>query len=287
MSTRDGDRSRARRDELFDQLQGVADLVGIQTDVGLIALPTWDRKLSRSLFLRRTRGDVTNLGRVMRVLDGLGLGEGARTGAFIDVGANLGTTTLAALRLHGFPEAVAIEPAPENCRLLRGNLALNGVAARATVVEAAVSDRVGREPLVVSRASAGSHRLACSGDDPRRTVDVNVVTLDSLMQRKGIGVQNGGIVWIDAHGQEGQVLAGARALLSGGVPLVADFKPDALRRVGGLEAYLGVVGACYTHVMDLAGGGGAQDLSLQPVATVGALAETYVSGRTDLLFVHL
>jgi hypothetical protein len=60
--------------------------------------------------------DEDKLGRVVEHL-------GAH-GTLIDVGANVGVTTLPALRRFGFERAIAIEPSPDNVRLLRAALAL-------------------------------------------------------------------------------------------------------------------------------------------------------------------
>ena len=70
---------------------------------------------------------------------------------FADIGANVGTTTVPALRAIGFGRGLAVEPAPSNLRLLRANLALNDLHERVTVVESAIGDRAGTMTLFISR----------------------------------------------------------------------------------------------------------------------------------------
>ncbi len=66
---------------------------------------------------------------------------------------------------HGFGTAVAIEPEPENFRVLRLNVLLNDLEDRIKALPLAVSNEVGRSELVVTRtgaASTGSSPTAAS-----------------------------------------------------------------------------------------------------------------------------
>ena len=78
---------------------------------------------------------------------------------FLDVGANIGTTTVSAL-LHGpFASAICFEPERQNLVDLRLNLLLNGLEDRATAIGVALSDQSGRpssSPIPGAAAQAGS-----------------------------------------------------------------------------------------------------------------------------------
>jgi FkbM family methyltransferase len=78
---------------------------------------------------------------------------------FVDVGANIGTQTVHALRAGPFTRAVAFEPEQRNAKLLNMNLAANGMAARVTVF--AKADRRG---LTARRACSciRATRRACA-----------------------------------------------------------------------------------------------------------------------------
>ena len=52
----------------------------------------------------------------------------AADAVFVDVGANIGTHTVYALRTGRFARAVAFEPEPKNARLLAMNIEANGLA---------------------------------------------------------------------------------------------------------------------------------------------------------------
>ncbi len=139
---------------------------------------------------------------------------------FVDVGANIGTSTVDALAQFGFGRAVCFEPAADNVRLLRVNLVWNGLDGRAQVYAHAVSDRNGVGSLSRSADNSGDHRFTAegTGGDACRT-------LDSLVQAGHIDPDAVGLLWIDAQGHEPHVLRGAGALLAAQVPVVIEYCP--------------------------------------------------------------
>jgi hypothetical protein len=77
------------------------------------------------LFTRRSHPRLRRLEQVVSVLDELGLGDRARAGAFVEVGAGAGLATVAALAWHGFARAVACEADFGASRVLELNLVAN------------------------------------------------------------------------------------------------------------------------------------------------------------------
>lgn len=59
-------------------------------------------------------------------------------GSFLDIGGYLGTVSLAILIDHPNTHAIIVEPLPENLDMIARNLAVNGLADRATIVPGAV-----------------------------------------------------------------------------------------------------------------------------------------------------
>ncbi|HUD73353.1 MAG TPA: FkbM family methyltransferase [Dongiaceae bacterium] len=159
----------------------------------------------------------------------------------IDVGANIGTVSIPAVARGLVPAAVAIEPHPGNCLLLRANLALNRVDGRVTVHECAVGG-ADEETLALelSHDNQGDHRIAVSRDDgafgesARRTIPIRSTRLDRL-----VAPQPGKrlLIWMDTQGYEGVVLQGASALLAARVPIVSEFWPYGMRRAGGFALF--------------------------------------------------
>lgn len=163
---------------------------------------------------------------------------------FMDVGANIGTALVPALRLFGADSAVAFEPEPENYRLLHLNLIANGLDERVRRFPLALSDHTGTSDLELSATNSGDHRMrmpgAGDGDDGesnRATIGVPVTRLDDLVASGEVDLSSLGMVWMDVQGHEGHVLAGASTLLDSSIPVVAEFWPYGLRRSGGLNLF--------------------------------------------------
>jgi len=133
-----------------------------------------------------------------------------RTGSVIDVGANIGLSTILLARLAG--HVTAYEPSPPNAALLRRNLERNGIT-NVTIRTAAASSAPGTLRFHVAAFGAGSHVVAAGHVAGERieTVDVPAVTLDEAELQSGRPIA---FIKIDAEGHEPNVLAGARRLLA-------------------------------------------------------------------------
>jgi FkbM family methyltransferase len=262
---------------------------------------TEDKHIGRSLFSKRGRGELAALERAVVAIRGL-LGEDAIADrSFVDVGANIGTTTIPALLTHGFRTAVAIEPEPENVRVLRLNVVLNDLEDRITVLAAAASNHVGRSELVVDRTRGGKHWIATDRSKLRRKnlaenelLAVETVTLDQLVDAGTIDAERTGLLWMDAEAHEGHILEGGLSLLERGVPLVLEWNPVILDRVGDRGKIERAVANGYTHFAGLHRNPEPTGPSfpLQTVDRLPAYAERFLDRskmltKTDILVVRL
>ena len=144
----------------------------------------------------------------------------------IDVGANIGTITIPALKRGLMYTATAIEPHPDNLRLLRANLALNGLEDRVTVLAQAVGDRTDTTLLLrESATNSGNHTIGQNGIPVRSTL------LDNL------SFPPDSLLWMDIEGYEGHALKGAERLLATGIAVVCEFNPSFLIRSDGMAAF--------------------------------------------------
>jgi FkbM family methyltransferase len=186
---------------------------------------------------------------------------------FVDVGANIGTHTLYAMRTGRFARAVAFEPEPNNARLLAMNLDVNGLAQRVVVVPKAAGAAAGRAVLHLHPRNKGAHAIGFSPtEDGFDRVDVAVVRVADALRELGVGAGDIGLVWMDVEGYEPQALEGLGEILMRAVPIVFEISPtryDAAARRQLVER----LAAHYTHMHRLSAATG----QAQPVEALLAL----------------
>ncbi|MDB5592966.1 MAG: hypothetical protein JWR86_3491 [Enterovirga sp.] len=131
-----------------------------------------------------------------------------RDGVMIDVGANIGLTTLTAARYIPGGRILAVEASPRNCTALRDNLARHGVGI-ATVCACAAGDRAGHVSFFEN--SAYGHVVTGAGMAAVPSVEQRLATVDDLVAEHGLTRVD--LIKIDVEGFEQEVLAGATATL--------------------------------------------------------------------------
>lgn len=171
----------------------------------------------------------------------------------VDVGANIGTTSLPAVQQHGFGRSIAIEPERENVRALRASVALNELEDRIDVVVAAAGAEPGTAPFRRGKRTrngwrAGAGRLGVEGEDVET---VPVVTVDGELASRNVRPDRVGMLWIDVQGHEGHVLAGAPGLVRRACPVVFAVRPRKLARAGSLALLIELIRSRYAYVVDL------------------------------------
>lgn len=205
----------------------------------------------------------------------------------VEVGANIGTTSVYALRLFRAATVHAFEPDPRNAEIAQLNALLNGVAERFALQQAAVSDRFGIARLALSPDNSGDHRVVTEGrapDPDRDSIDVQTITLDDAVSQGIIDPARVGLIWIDAQGHEGHVLAGASKLLATGCPAVVEFWPRGLRRAEGLQKFTDAAVRHYTHFADIRRVGDADAFAPRPIDEIATHDAFYRSDMaTDLV----
>ncbi len=203
----------------------------------------------------------------------------------IDVGANIGSVCIPAVARGYAARAVAIEPHPLNCRLLRANVALNGLDASIDVHELAAGKQDGQKlELEVSDDNWGDHRISIAnvkgkfGELQRAKISVPSTTLDCLVRAND---QETMLLWMDIQGYEGFALKGAQTFIAARTPLVLEFWPYAMKRVGSYD-FLNETISGYRGFYDLA--------APHTFYSIGRLEEIYQAlmredGSTDILVI--
>jgi FkbM family methyltransferase len=152
----------------------------------------------------------------------------------IDVGAHVGHYTLMAARIVGPRGRVyAFEAEPENYRILRKNVELNGYT-NVTCIPKAVADRAGIMTLYVSHQGNDRHTVI---NDPRATTlsnrcEVETISLDEFVESAGWPRID--VLKMDIEGAEPLAVAGMSKLLARNesLSLVIEFAPEILRAGG-------------------------------------------------------
>ena len=306
---------RAPRAAWFDEARHWVEYVGVETDDGAFAVATADRHIGRGLFIKRSRPEFRVLRIAVMTLEGMLGHDAVADRTIVDVGANIGTTTVAALRSHGFGAAIACEPEEGNFRLLQTNVALNDLAPRVRALQLGISSEPGHSTLVVHGESGGfswialddarieaataeraqtAAELALGEPPPTTTVEVEVATLDGLAADGVLDPDRLGLIWIDTEGHEGHVLKGAVSLLERGVPVVMEVDPVSFEERGDADFVRALTAAHYTHFVDIRRrkeADGAPRLEVKRISTLSEYAAQFDGSdrapHTDVLLLRL
>ena len=234
-----GARSTVLRTTLFPLLGRHTRLLVAPFGNGEMLVESEDEELGRIVFIR---GEYERkyMSKAMEYLTERGFSAEGKI--FIDVGANIGSSTLDALLHFGFSGAVCFEPDSRAFRLLRMNMILNDVDSVVTTFLKALSDSEGPALLNRSEGTYADSRLLKSpmtsslheSEDPRA---VDCVTLDSLIDRGEIELERLGLLWVDTQGHEPFVLRGARKLSGAGIPAVVEYWPSELLATDSISSF--------------------------------------------------
>ena len=210
---------------------------------------TADKVIGRELFLHG-EFDFAKLQTALAIIEREGL---PRPQHLIDVGANIGTIVIPALARGLMQSATAVEPHPSNLRLLRANLALNGLSERVRVLAQAVGAESGATLfLTESSTNSGNHSIGRTG------LPVPSSRLDDVECPR-----YGALLWMDIEGYEGHALRGAPNLLATGMPVVCEFNPSFLINSKGLIFFEDALKN--RRIFDLSEKGGGQEVAIKDI----------------------
>ncbi|MGJ5818492.1 FkbM family methyltransferase [Paludibaculum fermentans] len=164
----------------------------------------------------------------------------------IDVGANIGTTSLPMIRGLGC-RILAIEPEPRNLHFLRKNLEDNGLSNLACVAPCAILREPGTISLLQPTEDPGGFcvdrariRAEMGQSALNGAVDVRADRLDSVATEQGFDFARIALVWSDTQGCEEDVMVTGAEFWSRGAPLYTEVEPLSLRRQGVYNTIAGV-----------------------------------------------
>lgn len=149
---------------------------------------------------------------------------------FLDVGANIGYFSCVLGKLAGSGgKVVAIEPEPQNQKLLENNLRANGLA-NVTVHKCAVGAQDGTARMgIYKAANRGRHSLV-DLESCEEFIEVPVRRLDDVVREAG--VKRWALVKMDVEGYEPFVFEGAAETLSRTEMLAMEYAPAHWSKAG-------------------------------------------------------
>ena len=154
----------------------------------------------------------------------------------IDIGANIGSICIPAIKRGIFKNCLAVEPEPYNFDLLTKNIFINNLSNKIQTFNVALGQFDGQKlKFEKSEDNYGDHRVKSNSteknyfnEDKRKIIDVETKTLDKITQDLD---PKKTLLWIDVQGYEGFILEGGINTLSKKLPLIIEFEPYLIERL--------------------------------------------------------
>ena len=171
--------------------------------------------------------------------------------AMIDIGANIGTTSIPRVVLGDFAYIYAAEPDPANYACLVDNVTANHLQGFVMPDRVAIG-AVDGDAVLRRKTQIGTHHITAAADRPT-DITVQMRTLDSWTAQLGVDLSAVTFIKVDTQGWESHVLRGARQLLARRhIAWQIEFSPRLLKQAGSSSSeFLEQVEAHFTHFIDL------------------------------------
>ncbi len=173
----------------------------------------------------------------------------------LEIGANIGTTTVAAAKSGKFGFIYCFEPVRENAALLRAQLALNPSQVPTHVVEKAISSAPGVSSISRSPINYGDNRVLINNlpevSHNKNLETIECIDLDSFLKNTDVDETQIDLLWVDTQGLEALVLQGATHLLSlRRIPWLIEFWPEEMKRNQTYTVFYDIVPKYFTRFID-------------------------------------
>lgn len=163
----------------------------------------------------------------------------ADKGTFVDVGANIGLTSIPAVARHKV-DCYAFEPDPANFEFLKRNTEVNKVSDRIKLFNVAAYDSETYLDFELSANNMGDHRIRSNkngalippqqNEESRKVIKIVALPLDQVFSDEQLAHPI--LLKVDVQGAEPMVFRGAKELLRKTDCLVVEFSPYTLARAG-------------------------------------------------------
>jgi FkbM family methyltransferase len=152
------------------------------------------------------------------------LGKKNSKSFLINIGAQIGSTCIPAIKNNYFKNLIAFEPAKKSFRLLKANIFLNGIEDRTKIYNLALSNKKTNLHLGERiESNIGSSRILT-----KKQKNSEIVKSDLLDNYTNGLNRNNSLIFMDAEGHEPYILLGAKKTLKKRIPIVFEFAPKIL-----------------------------------------------------------
>ncbi|MBX9711428.1 MAG: FkbM family methyltransferase [Xanthobacteraceae bacterium] len=204
-------------------------------------------------------------------------------GTFIDVGANIGMTTIP-ISANAKVQCIALEPEPTNFAFLEANISRNCKNGNITAKRLAAFDSESALEFELSPDNPGDHRLRVGqlagqqNEDDRRTIKIDAAPLDNIV---GSRLTAPVAIKIDTQGAEPFVLKGATKTIAAADMLIIEFWPYSMKRMGGDPEFVIRFLESNFSTMALAEGEDAEPSKVMPSAVAANQLRALVEDRIN------
>ena len=191
-----------------------------------------DRRLR--LALRQSSGDIFTLheviGRTSYALPTERLGA---VNTIVDLGANIGLTSLFFAAMFPAARIICVEPEPANFQLLRRNCDQNDF--HWTCLNCAIGPRTTSAKLLVDRY-ANKHRLTTQSSSQEPVIEVETLSMEDVL--KNCNVDSIDLLKVDIEGGEQELFEASSSWLHRVRFIIAEFHPDLVDYKGTVESII-------------------------------------------------
>jgi FkbM family methyltransferase len=211
----------------FDNIEKNKELLAINNYSEKYIVNSSDKVIGRSLYIDGHYGFDTFL-HALKILE-----NKITKRTLIDIGANIGSICIPAIKRKFFENCLAIEPEPYNYNLLSKNIFINDVNDKIEILNIALGQFDDKQlNFELSENNFGDHRIKSDSkeknflnEDKRKVITVNTKKLDTIMKRFN---PKDTFIWMDTQGYESFILDGGINTLIKKVPMVIEFWPYGL-----------------------------------------------------------
>lgn len=135
-----------------------------------------------------------------------------KEGYFIDIGANIGTTSLYVKKnINPNLQIIAFEPVTENYNMFRINQILNNCE-DIIIEKYGVSDCISESEIYVNDSNYGGSSIVDNGKSMVRE-KISCISLDEYFEKRNIEISEIKYIWVDVEGFEAKVILGGQNVL--------------------------------------------------------------------------